>query len=116
MLTRDDISRLSAEVFARHPMVSRAYLFGSYARGEADESSDVDLCYDYDVSGEFAAPRGLAFFGEHGSMREELEHALGLPVDLLVTPREEMCLFSSQWGFAREVHRDKRRVYERQGL
>jgi predicted nucleotidyltransferase len=29
--------------------VSHVYLFGSVARGEADEKSDVDLFYDYDL-------------------------------------------------------------------
>jgi predicted nucleotidyltransferase len=28
--------------------ISHVYLFGSVARGEADEKSDVDLFYDYD--------------------------------------------------------------------
>ena len=28
--------------------VAHVYLFGSVARGEADEKSDVDLFYDYD--------------------------------------------------------------------
>ena len=28
--------------------ISHVYLFGSVARGEADEESDVDLFYDYD--------------------------------------------------------------------
>lgn len=116
MLTRDEIARRCAEVFSRHLMMSRAYLFGSYARGDADEFSDVSVCYDYDVEGVFAAPQGFAFFGEHGDMRDELERALGLPVDLLVTPREEACAFASQRRFARVVQRDRRPVYERQGV
>ena len=33
--------------FAARP-VKRAWLFGSYARGEADETSDVDLLVDLD--------------------------------------------------------------------
>jgi len=35
--------------FADKP-VKKAYLFGSYARGEADENSDVDLLIDWDYS------------------------------------------------------------------
>ena len=35
--------------FADKP-VSKIYLFGSYARGEADENSDVDLLIDWDYS------------------------------------------------------------------
>ena len=30
--------------------VKKVYLFGSYARGEADESSDIDLLIDWDYS------------------------------------------------------------------
>jgi len=35
--------------FADKP-VKKVYLFGSYARGEADENSDVDLLIDWDYS------------------------------------------------------------------
>ena len=33
------------EVASAYP-IERAYLFGSYARGEADEKSDIDLCIE----------------------------------------------------------------------
>jgi predicted nucleotidyltransferase len=36
------------EAELRDEGVSHVYLFGSVARGEADERSDVDLFYDYD--------------------------------------------------------------------
>lgn len=35
--------------FADKP-VKKVYLFGSYARGEADENSDIDLLIDWDYS------------------------------------------------------------------
>jgi uncharacterized protein len=35
--------------FADKP-VKKVYLFGSYARGEADEKSDVDLLIDWDYT------------------------------------------------------------------
>jgi predicted nucleotidyltransferase len=35
--------------FADKP-VKKVYLFGSYARGEADEKSDVDLLIDWDYA------------------------------------------------------------------
>ena len=35
--------------FADKP-VKKIYLFGSYARGEADENSDVDLLIDWDYT------------------------------------------------------------------
>lgn len=52
--------------------VSRALLFGSYARGEQTELSDVDIAIDE------GAVRGLAFF----SLQCELSDALGKHVDL----------------------------------
>lgn len=53
----------------------RVYLFGSYARGDVTENSDVDLRID---KGKI---RGLALAG----LLVDLEDALGLPVDLLTT-------------------------------
>lgn len=35
--------RKAAEAMSRHPWVERAWLFGSYARGEQTEASDLDL-------------------------------------------------------------------------
>jgi uncharacterized protein len=48
-MERDDvIRRLRAhEAELRAEGISHVYLFGSVARGEADEKSDVDLFYDY---------------------------------------------------------------------
>ncbi|MCX7925371.1 MAG: nucleotidyltransferase family protein [Fimbriimonadales bacterium] len=48
-------------------------VFGSYARGEATESSDIDLVVQLEQ------PLGLKFF----ELWDYLEQALGTPVDLL---------------------------------
>ena len=53
----------------------RVYLFGSYARGEETERSDIDLRIDR------GAIRGLQFAGLLG----DLEDALGKKVDLIPT-------------------------------
>jgi hypothetical protein len=66
-----------AELCAKYGVVELS-VFGSTARGDADENSDVDLLY---VRGPNAA-RGLAFFG----LRQELETLLGHRVDLV--PKE----------------------------
>ena len=47
-------------------------LFGSFARGEANEESDIDLLV------RFAKPIGWAFYG----IADEVEKALGRKVDL----------------------------------
>ena len=42
MLTLEDIKKAVAQVAPGYP-VERVFLFGSYAEGYADESSDVDI-------------------------------------------------------------------------
>ena len=60
---------------AREYGVDRIYLFGSYARGEANEGSDIDLRIDK------GAVRGFGL----GGLAADLEDALGLPIDLIPT-------------------------------
>lgn len=67
---RDVVTKL-----ARQYGAERVYLFGSYARGDMTEASDIDLRID---KGEI---RGLAFAGLLG----DLEDALGTSVDLIST-------------------------------
>ena len=45
MLTVQQIQKVVSDYFKDKP-VKKVYLFGSYARGEADENSDVDLLLD----------------------------------------------------------------------
>jgi hypothetical protein len=55
--------------------VLRAYLFGSYARGEADNQSDIDILVDLDYNQRI----GLGFV----QMQIDLEHMLKTKVDLV---------------------------------
>ena len=52
--------------------VRKAMLFGSYAKGQATEGSDVDLFVDSGL-------RGLAFYG----LLDGIASALEVPVDLI---------------------------------
>ncbi len=52
--------------------ISFCALFGSFARGEAGENSDIDLLV------RFSKPIGWTFYG----IAEDLENALGRKVDL----------------------------------
>ncbi len=47
-LTTSQINQI--KTFFTDKPVKKVYLFGSYARGEADENSDVDLLIDWDYS------------------------------------------------------------------
>jgi hypothetical protein len=60
----DEIRNLLKPVFASYP-VRKATLFGSYARGEADRGSDLDIVVD---SG--GTVRGFRFFSLLGDIVE----------------------------------------------
>ena len=64
------VSRLAREYGAE-----RVFLFGSYARGDATDESDIDLRIDK------GRIRGIEFGGVHA----DLERALGASVDLVPT-------------------------------
>ena len=60
-----------AEICRRND-ISYCAVFGSFARGEADENSDIDLLV------QFSKPIGWKFFG----IAEDLQKVLGKKVDL----------------------------------
>ena len=62
------------DYFKTRPVL-KAYLFGSYVRGEADELSDIDILVDLDYSQKI----GLQFI----QMKIDLEKLLNLKVDLV---------------------------------
>ncbi|EGP67366.1 nucleotidyltransferase domain protein [Streptococcus sp. oral taxon 056 str. F0418] len=66
-------SKLS--VIAYKYQISKVYLFGSYARGTADEMSDIDLAID--LTGSIVS--GLMYF----EMEEEIKALFNIPVDVL---------------------------------
>ena len=71
ILELEDIVRKCTEVFERYE-VSFCYLFGSYAKGKATQTSDVDLLISANV-------KGLKFYG----LVEEIRTALHKKVDVL---------------------------------
>ena len=87
-----------AEYFKTQPVL-KAWLFGSYSRGEEREDSDVDILIQVDRS----QPVGLF---KLSGMLLDLQELLNLRVDLVT---EKGLL-----PFAREsVNRDKILIYER---
>ena len=72
-LTVNEIAEISR--YLRDKPVVKAYVFGSYARGEADALSDLDLLLELDYS----QPIGLQFIG----MKYDLEDQLHKSVDLV---------------------------------
>ena len=88
---------LLRKYFSTQPVL-KAWLFGSFSRGEDTQDSDVDIIVSLDKS----KPIGLKFFG----MWSDLEELLDRKVDLV----SEGTLLP----FAKEsAERDKFLVYER---
>jgi predicted nucleotidyltransferase len=78
--------------------VARVWLFGSAARGEAEETSDIDLLLELD--------KGVSLF-DFARFKLELEAMLRKKVDLVssngISPR-----------LRPDIERDKQLIYERQ--
>ena len=92
-----EVQEIVANYFKNQPVL-KAWLFGSYARGEQTPLSDVDILVVLDRS----KPIGLKFFG----MWNDLETLLDRSVDFV----EEGCLAP----FAVDsVNHDRILIYER---
>lgn len=84
--------------------VGKIYLFGSYARGEATEESDIDLLVDAENI------HGLEYFG----LWDDLERALEKSLDL-VTINALYHEHQDDWlriKFRDAVDKDRRLIYD----
>ena len=80
------------------------YVFGSYARGEADEDSDIDFLVDTSGS-------GLSGFA-YGGLYSDLEEAMEKPIDMvIVSALEQPCQHKSEVDFRQAIQRERREVY-----
>lgn len=95
MLTMDKIKTIVPPICKRYG-VKKASLFGSYARKEATEKSDIDI---YIEPGEIKTLFKLSAF------RIELVESLGISVDVVATKPDIE-------GFACNIERDGVVLYE----
>ena len=92
--------QLIAEYFKTQPVL-KAWLFGSYARGEQHPNSDVDILVVFDQE----TGKGVSLL-KHIGIALDLEDLLGKKVDLITD--------GTLLPFVREsVERDKVLIYER---
>ena len=99
-MTTQAMTQQIAEYFKTQPVV-KAWLFGSFARGEETPESDIDILVEYDDNAHISLLTISHMMGE-------MERSTGRRVDLI----EEGCLLP----FAVEsANRDKRLIYERRG-
>lgn len=97
-MSKEMIQKTIAEYFKTQPVL-KAWLFGSYARGEETPQSDVDILFIPDKSQHFS-------LFTMGGMYEDLKELLGKEVDLITE--------GGLLPFAREsAERDKILIYER---
>ena len=94
VLSKDDIVRSCNLVFQTYP-VEYCYLFGSYAKGLASETSDVDLLLRTDTT-------GIKFYG----LVERLREALKKNVDVL-----EVRQLTNNPELINEILRDGVKIY-----
>ena len=92
--------QLIADYFKTQPVL-KAWLFGSFARGEETEDSDLDILVEYDKNARISLLTISHMMGE-------LEKSTGRRIDLI----EDGCLLP----FAVEsANRDKVLIYGRRG-
>lgn len=98
--TTQRITQQIAEYFKTQPVL-KAWLFGSFARGEETQNSDVDILVEYDKNARISLMT-------ISHMISELEQSIGRKIDLV----EEGCLLPFAVNSA---NRDKKLIYERRG-
>lgn len=96
------IQQVVAQVCADYP-VMRAYLFGSFARGEQNASSDIDLMIEL-------LPDSFSDGLMVGSLYCDLEDALGTPIDLLTV--RPVYLAATQPHLYSHIESEKVLLYE----
>ncbi|MDR2558639.1 MAG: nucleotidyltransferase domain-containing protein [Oscillospiraceae bacterium] len=95
----NEIKTIVAPIAVRYD-VDRVYLFGSYARGEADSKSDLDFIIDK------GRLRGLRFAGLWGDLQE----CFNKKVDLITS--SSLNEYEKDEAFNRKIERDMVVIYE----
>jgi len=100
ILTTEHIKQVISGFFEKKP-VKKVWLFGSYARGDADDNSDIDILVDLDHT----KPIGWDYYGWY----EELAEKLHKKVDIVSVGWENKYIKSF-------IDIDKQVLYERSDL
>ena len=97
-MSTETMTQKIAEYFKTQPVL-KAWLFGSFARGEQTVESDVDILVEFDKNARVSLMK-------HAGMIVDLEQRLSRPVDLVT----DVTLLPFA---ARSANHDKILIYER---
>ena len=97
-MTTNMIKTIVADYFKTQPVL-KAWLFGSYSRGEQTKESDVDILVQYDRSQRIGL---LKIAGMHIDLENLLGHKVDIVEDGILRP----------WA-VESVNKDKCLIYER---
>ena len=99
----EEIKRRISPIAQKYNLAA-VYLFGSYARGEANEESDIDLLVD--LSG--SSVRGIVL----GMLYHELYEALETDIDLVtVASLNQPVMHSSERLFRETIQKERKIIY-----
>ena len=103
--TIDEIRQIVTPIAEKYHLPA-IYLFGSYARGTANEHSDVDLLVD-------TAGTQLKSLLALGTLYNDLEEALGKRIDLItVSSLQQRIQIPSEEAFRDAVWKEKVSLYD----
>ena len=103
--TIDEIRNIIKPIAEKYCLPA-VYLFGSYARGTANEHSDVDLLVD-------TTGTRLKTLFTLGALYNDLEEALGKKIDLItVNSLQQRLQFPSEKVFRETVWQEKVSLYD----
>ena len=102
--TLNEIRNIIAPIAVKY-QIPAIFIFGSYARGTANEESDLDLLVD-------TAGTNLKSLFALGALYSELEEALGKPIDLItVNSLQQEAQMPSDLSFRAEVMKERVPLY-----
>jgi predicted nucleotidyltransferase len=101
-ISQQDIINKIVQILKRYP-VKRAALFGSYARGDNNAISDIDIVAELGVNETYTCIDYLYL------LWDELEDALGVGIDLITL---DGLNFHPTYKTTRNIKKDMRWIYE----
>lgn len=102
--TTDEIKKIITPIAEKYNLKA-VFLFGSYARGTANENSDIDLIID--TSG-----TGLDTLFKLGAVYDEFSKALKKEVDMItVSSLEQPIIRQSEAAFRENINRERMSLY-----